>query len=453
MIKLSSETINWFYEKWERKSTLVILIIIITLFFSFKFISNDINDLSIYELIIIILFDIFIYLLWLQSTGIPKAKKGTIGFAIAIFCETKDQKEHIASDFISTIRNLINAQNHIFKFSLIEISEFHSRQIKNFEDVTLLRKKARCHYIIYGSAKLREINGKQNHILNLEAQIAHKPMPDQLSKNFSKEMQEVFPRRLSIDTKNDLITFEFTSEWIESVSKYIIGIASCLSGDDIYAESLFISILKNQRLKDCDLPPIKKIRQRTPIRLGEIYAFRAIKKYERWRKSRTPDALKEVLGQLTKLRKIYPSNYTGRLLAAICHFVFNRDITKAMRELKKCRNINDGTWAYSYAFLFAYQGEMKKARRIYKTAFAYSCNPEVYLQTEEFILWVLEQEPDKIQLYFCLGLINQHGKIDKIQAIKDFKTFLDKRSEAGKTFLIEEQLAKRYIKNIEKNLV
>ena len=60
--------------------------------------------------------------------------------------------------------------------------------------------------------------------------------------------------------------------------------------------------------------------------------------------------------------------------------------------------------------------------------------------------WVLEQEPDKIQLHFCLGLVNFLGKGDYARALQDFEKFL----EAASKEQFEEQirLAEAYIGNI-----
>ncbi len=50
-------------------------------------------------------------------------------------------------------------------------------------------------------------------------------------------------------------------------------------------------------------------------------------------------------------------------------------------------------------------------------------NPTVSLQCEEFINEILAREPDKEQLYFCLGLINYNVKRDYSAAIRDLERF------------------------------
>jgi len=53
----------------------------------------------------------------------------------------------------------------------------------------------------------------------------------------------------------------------------------------------------------------------------------------------------------------------------------------------------------------------------------------VPIQTEEFIQEILEQEPSKTQLHFCLGLINFYAKEDYGAAERDLARFLEYHRE------------------------
>ncbi len=46
------------------------------------------------------------------------------------------------------------------------------------------------------------------------------------------------------------------------------------------------------------------------------------------------------------------------------------------------------------------------------------------IQSEEFMQIVLTEEPDKVQLNFCIGLINYNHKKDFLAAERDFTAFL-----------------------------
>jgi len=73
---------------------------------------------------------------------------------------------------------------------------------------------------------------------------------------------------------------------------------------------------------------------------------------------------------------------------------------------------------------------MNEAVSDYKSAFAGSLvDKSVPIQCEEFIHIVLADEPHRVQLYFCLGLINFHAKEDYAVAADDLSLFLSKIEE------------------------
>jgi hypothetical protein len=89
-----------------------------------------------------------------------------------------------------------------------------------------------------------------------------------------------------------------------------------------------------------------------------------------------------------------------------------------------------------------------KAASRYRIAFSHpSSNPTVPIQSEQFIMDVLAEEPDKVQLHYCLGLINYYAKKDIMAARRDFHTFLSACPE--NVFVQERREAVRYIEQID----
>ena len=76
----------------------------------------------------------------------------------------------------------------------------------------------------------------------------------------------------------------------------------------------------------------------------------------------------EMKKYLDLLKRIAPDNVEGHNLRAIWLFVAKRDVTSAIEEIEKSRVREDIIWRYNYAFLYAYKGNMKKARTEYKRA-------------------------------------------------------------------------------------
>ncbi len=434
-------------ERWDRKTTIVIVLLVTAFALLWFFAGIKLNELSPLEIGTTVVVLAGIYLFWFFSRRLPKTPKGRIGFAVAIACETKEQEKQLGSDFVMTLRRLLDRSGDKTKFTLIEIPPSHAKRIQTTEDALKYRSLCRAHFMIYGTAKVRVLGNRRQHVINMEGVVSHKPTTADNQKTFSKEFSEVFPRRLHLDVENDLMSFEFTSEWVDSVARYIIGIAAFLSGDINYAQSLFEDLQSQSKLIKTDLPAMAKIRQRLPRRLADIYHTRAFDAVEKWRAHKQSAPLIDLKANLDKLHVVDPHSYAGHLLRAIYHFVSNRNVTSSIAEVRQCRDVKDGTWRYSYAFLLAYEGEMLKARRMYKAAFDHYCAPHVPFQTEDFMVWILQLEPDKIQLHFCLGLVNWHAKGDKAQALADFEKFLQV-CPPGR-FTEETRLAGEYVKNIK----
>jgi tetratricopeptide (TPR) repeat protein len=99
------------------------------------------------------------------------------------------------------------------------------------------------------------------------------------------------------------------------------------------------------------------------------------------------------------------------------------------------------------AFLLAYKGSLTKALAEYKRASKrHLLNQRGLLEIEDFICWVVEKEPDKTQLHFCLGLINYFAKGDREQALHDFEKFLE--TTPSDQFVEQRKLAEAYIQGI-----
>jgi hypothetical protein len=103
---------------------------------------------------------------------------------------------------------------------------------------------------------------------------------------------------------------------------------------------------------------------------------------------------------------------------------------------------------YSDAFLHAYDGDLQAAYRIYKKAFDFPSNDQTLLvQVEEFIQIVIDEEPERIDLYFCLGLLNYRGKFDLGAAQTDFRRFLN--GTRREQFPRQHEAVDKWLKDIE----
>jgi tetratricopeptide (TPR) repeat protein len=168
-------------------------------------------------------------------------------------------------------------------------------------------------------------------------------------------------------------------------------------------------------------------------------------------KNKSDDYLNKMGCYLDVVQEIDPGNYDAHLVRAICMFLRNQDIEGARQEIKKARNERNAAWQYSEAFLAAYEGKLEEAHKIYKRAFKGVVIEETPLDVEEFIVDVLGREPEKIQLWYCLGMINYFLKADLQAAQMDFLEFVKKATDQ-RMFPISVDFARKYLNEIDEKL-
>jgi len=397
--------------------------------------------------IVYILTAIFIIIIWFYAKRIPKTHKGKVGFIVCIRYDADAQRAKIKEDFIASLQDLIKSGRAGSSFQFIKTPEHIANNIKDLDDANELRVKSKGHFVIYGRVRHRELFGKKHHVLNLNGLVSHKSIPQEVGQAFAEEFSELLPRKVNITEENDLLAFDFTTEWIECVSKYIIGIAAYFSLDFNYSEQLFNDVSDLLEHKDQAFPVYVKLKQRIPERLSEIHIARANGVATAWTKTHNPNLISLLGEHLQKVGKKCSSMYTFVLLKSIWLFLSEKDTITAKKELRKLKKHKDGTWRYNLAFLLAYEGSLKSSIKQYKHAFMAEMQPDMLSKIEEFIAWALEEEPNKYQLHYCLGYINRNKKGDIDLAIQDFENFLEHGDE--NEFVREKIMAERWIQEMK----
>jgi len=111
---------------------------------------------------------------------------------------------------------------------------------------------------------------------------------------------------------------------------------------------------------------------------------------------------------------------------------------------------NDPIWHFNLAFLRAYQKDLKRCIRQYRICANFEILPVTISEVEDFMVWILDEEPDKYQFFYCLGFFNWIIKGDLHQAIQDFERFLQQIKQGE--FETEKALSLKWISEIKKEI-
>lgn len=388
-----------------------------------------------------------IYITWRYTTGPPVVPKDKVGFIVCISCSDENELKTIVEDFVVPLRQLVKSGKTGRSFHFVEMPQYFAKQIVDADSANEMRVRCKAHFMIYGRARKRNVNGKETHVIELGGSVAHQPISDQVQKTLAAEFSELLPRNVHVPTENDLFAFQFTSEWAGIVARYIIGVAAACSGDIDYAEDLYQEVLSSLQNKNQSFPIYRKLKERVPNRLAELYETRATHCHNKWAETHDPAFLAEVDEWLDKIEPQCQNRSVVITLRAITSFLARRSVDESIRLLKKLRQDGSRIWQCNMAFLYAYKGNLKQTTRHYRQASNCVVELDNLYQIEDFICWILEQEPKKYQLYYCLGFINWQIKEDKILALEYFEKFLELCT--GTDFVQERNLTQEWVTDLQ----
>jgi tetratricopeptide (TPR) repeat protein len=364
-----------------------------------------------------------VLVVWFYVHSIQKTQKGKIGIMIAISSDQEDEARQVEWDFIASLRELLLRDAEESGFQLILVPAFAASSI-NEGGVKVAERyldKARAHFILYGRARKRMANDKPTHVLNLNLIVRHRRLPEPVKRQFQKDISQALPRKLLLPDDQAVLAFEVVSQLANLGARYTIGLAAFVSGDFRLAEKLLQDI--ERQLANSDIPHIK---QSVPELLKQLYGAWLNIASNTWFLARDDGYVNLTDEIATKLLERDGMSYHALISKAIANFVLRRDIQGAVDLLKKCQNSTDPTWRYNLAFLYAYEGQLEEANEQYRQAFKGELmNPDIPLHCEDFMQRILDKEPDKKQLHFCLGSLNYNMKRDYSAAIEDFSKFVD----------------------------
>ena len=298
---------------------------------------------------------------------------------------------------------------------------------------------------------MRDLPDGASHVIDLRGVVRHAPIKEKWSQQLGEDFWAVLPNRLLVAAEGDVFHFQFAAKHIDAVSLYVIGTAAFFSNDLKLAEQLLVDAESRLRrgVTTADGFLRSVLRDRVRRRISEVYKARLARQIRRHTTTRESAAIQEAEEIIANLRQYSQDNYDVHMMAGMAAFALHRDMEAARTEIRACRNSSDAAWRYSEAFLHAYVGDLQRAYESYRRAFESPlADPSVPTQCEEFILGIVEEEPERQWLYFCLGLINYRGKGDPMAALADFRRFVDEVDT--ERFAKHVGYARRWIDEIEK---
>ena len=438
--------INAAQDRWHSPVGLAVALALVATLLINAFAGIDITEVKSAEWLLILAACAATGLVW-RLTRLPRVMPGRMGFGVAIQCEDSQHAKQLRSDFSLALCDLITSTGHGTLCQFIELPASVARRIISAEEATRFTKQCGLHFLLYGRARMRDLPDGASHVIDLHGVVSHAPLKDRWSKQLGAEFAAVLPNRLLVAAKGDVLGFRFAANHIDAVALYVIGTAAALSNDLKLAEQLLVDA--DSRLQTGVATVDDMLRDRVRRRISEVYKESLARQMRRHTRTRDVAAIQEAEKIIGNLRRYAKDDYEVHVAAAMAAFTLHGDMETAWREIRACRNSPDATWRYGEAFLHAYDGDLQRAYVSYRSAFnSQHADPTVPTQCEEFIQGIIEEEPDRPWLYYCLGLINHRAKDDPVAALNDFRRFVD--TVDTERFAKHVVYARRWVGELEK---
>lgn len=404
-----------------------LVVVMFSFFFTFmvtiKFeIDGDYNKYLFWGLLSVV--EVTVITFWVRNRKVTICKKGKIGLVFAI----KGQGEGKYNETIYKLINPIIQQLNANIFDVIVLPYNQCEKINNYESARKMLDTAKSHMIIYGACNEGKKKGEECYELDLNSIILHKKLDQEAQSKFTKEFSDLIPR-VDVKKNDELTEFKLTSQWLGYYARYFIGVTSLISKDLNNAQLIFEEILNELKGERSTIKAVATIRKRIKDHLYPIYNICATSIYQnKFRLTKDIHELEKCRELWQKANVIKPNSPFYLSMEAIYQFVAHRNITASRALLNKISTKTEAAPYYSLAFLEAYEGNISKAMFLYKKAVKLNQDKALSLEVEEFIDYILDNEPDKSYLHLCLALINDF-KGDEESAKRDFITFIEKAGE------------------------
>lgn len=411
------------WEKIENKAHTVPALIAGSLLFLIIFFSGD----SFFNKYISTTYLQWIYIgllaLWIgywffNRFWIPKNDKKHTGLVICIYADSEEAELSLKRDFITSVKKQIVDEQIGKIFNIVIIKNHLASKYNNFKSIYKLHNKVKGHIYIFGETKKRK-NGQDQYFLSLDGMVLHRPVPQQVSQELSKDFLATLPKGINFKDEFAFAGFQISADIVVKCVKYIVGLAAFISGNPLLSIKLHANLKEQIKLSPQKLPGDIIILGKIDELLSNEYGIMSAYYFGKQDQQNTKNNLKESLA-------LNPNCYRALIVESIIAFIWENDPKKSLSVLKKCHRASDPTWRYNEAFLHFWLGNYSSALKQCEKIKKYSNDFVVSQEVTQFNEKILTSDNSKYVLYFWLGFNYYYKQNNLPLALKNFELFEQK---------------------------
>lgn len=437
------------WEKIENKVHTIAALVAGVILFLFAFIFGD-NFFSkyihadylrwIYPSLVVLWIGYWLF----NRSWIPRNDKKHVCLVLCIYADSDEAEQALKRDFISSVKKQIIDQQIGEVFNIIVVKNNLAPKYNNLKSIYKLHKKTRGHIYIFGETKKRNSGGKDQYFLSLDGMVLHRPVPQQVSQELSKDFLATLPKGINFNEELAFDGFQVSADIVVKSVKYIVGIAAYISGSPSISIKLHTDLKNQIKSNTQKLPGDNIILSKIDGLLSNEYAIMALYYFAKQDQINAKVNLDESL-------KLNANCYRALIVQSIIAFSWENDVKKSLLITKKCHGFNSPEWRYNEAFLHFWLGNYpsawKQCKKIKKQN--YPNDIQTSEEVTQFNENILITNTSKPVLYFWLGY-NYYFKQNNLPlALKNLELFEQK---ADTTMGILEQKSSAWLIEIKKKM-
>lgn len=389
------------------------------------------NELKKFLIIIFvaIVINIFYIILVVNNNYIVKSKNKTIGVLWAINAESKSEYDDTRRKLGESFRDFLPKE-----FSVIFIPYHRMNTLKDISEdkqkKLLIKKK--CTIMVFVKLFI-DSNGQQNlYELDVSTGILHVKFEENVKMHFLGECEKLFKHihKSKYRSENKIKLLQVTADKLALACRYIVGVSMFYSGYLLYASKILDDLGKKfsnkESMSDYEsyiFSLLQPRRYELHITLSNIYSLIYQIDFSH------SEYLEQMNYHLEAANKVCNNEYDYLLSKAFYYVIAEHDIECARVCIDECKKSKRKEWKYSEAFLSAYMNQSPSTiYNKYKRAFSNEYN---LLYLIDFIENYLHIKPDKVGLYFALGLLYLEVGDDSL-AIINFNKYIEHYTNCDK---------------------
>lgn len=308
--------------------------------------------------------------------------------------------------------------------------------IKDVQTASITVTKARAVLLIWGPFESSDMQGQR--VTGFPRVNFTCALPSAVSKEFHEQIAtSLIGRKWNFEQNNEFVDKTILAENIAEVALNIVGMALMVKGYFDQAEAIFAALdVAIEKYRQNQASPPALLAFCANVRKNRVRSMALVVQREYRRLFMTQGVFHSAPGELNRWKvkndgaiALDKQDSELYVMNGILNFLMGnmQESWNAIRKAKKRAPTADPSPDFCAAFLHFFNGQFRKGLSSYNIAFAKkgSYNYELIVNLVEFIRQTLERHPEKFQLHYALGILNEQ-RLDSSQALDAYRLFAEK---------------------------